>query len=143
MGQAQTSLANATDSITPAAEAAARPTNAPLPRAPPRPRRARRRAGRPRAMDPPAAAAAPPPQTAAAAAAAVHQHHAGLNPLDLDRLFHEGDDRTWDMAEWDWDPSELVAAPHGVPTLNPCQVRTCVGARGRRAGWAGRPAAAV
>jgi hypothetical protein len=59
----------------------------------------------------------------AGAAAAAAAAAAPLHPLDLDRLFHEGDDRTWDMDEWNWDPSELVAAPNGVPTLNPCQVR--------------------
>ncbi|KIY97890.1 hypothetical protein MNEG_10075 [Monoraphidium neglectum] len=73
-------------------------------------------------------AGAPAPGHAHSAAAAAHAaahgsaHAAPLNPLDLDRLFHEGDDRTWDMEEWSWDPSELVAAPNGVPTLNPCQV---------------------
>ena len=63
------------------------------------------------------------PQHTAAAAAAAAGASAALNPLDLDRLFHEGDDRTWDADEWAWDPSELVAAPHGVPTVNACQVR--------------------
>jgi hypothetical protein len=63
---------------------------------------------------------------AGAGGAHLPQHpshpHAPLNTLDLDRLFHEGDDRTWDIEEWSWDPTELVAAPNGVPTLNPCQV---------------------
>jgi hypothetical protein len=69
----------------------------------------------------------------AAAADAAAAHHMPLNPLDLDRLFHEGDDRTWDVEEWAWDSSEFVAAPNCVPTINSCQVRVRPCARQLRA----------
>ncbi|KAF6254109.1 hypothetical protein COO60DRAFT_1703503 [Scenedesmus sp. NREL 46B-D3] len=43
--------------------------------------------------------------------------------LDLDRLFHEGDDQTWEMEDWNWDPYNILAEPKegSSPVRRTCQ----------------------
>ncbi|WIA40659.1 hypothetical protein OEZ86_004365 [Tetradesmus obliquus] len=45
------------------------------------------------------------------------------HPLDLDRLFHEGDDQTWELEDWNWDPINILAEPKGAssPARRTCQ----------------------
>lgn len=44
-----------------------------------------------------------------------------LSPLELDRLFQEGDENTWDLEDWNWDPYQLFAEPKGGASCTGCQ----------------------